>query len=251
MEAIEVVGLTKRFGKVTAVDDVSFRVGRGEILGLLGPNGAGKTTLIQLLLGLTTPTSGSAKVLGLAVGEDRSRILARCNFASAYVWLPPNLTVKENLRVFGRLYGIRRPEAQISELLHLFEIPEVLDRVTGSLSSGQQTRVNLCKALLTEPEVLFLDEPTASLDPHIGEKVRATLRRIQRDRQVTMIYTSHNMREVERLCDRIVFLSRGRVVTEGSPAEILDRARETSLDEVFIRIARDGDLRDVAEDGRA
>lgn len=245
---IEVRELTKRFGAVTAVDRLSFSISRGEIFGLLGPNGAGKTTTIQLLLGLTTPTSGSARVLGLDLRTHRHEILARVNFSSAYISLPSNLTVRQNLAVFARLYGIRRMEAQrrIGALLELFEVPEVADRTTGALSSGQLTRVNLCKAFLNDPEVLFLDEPTASLDPDIADKVRTALKSIQRERGATMIYTSHNMREMELMCNRVLFLARGRAVTEGSPREVIERANTASLEEVFIAIARDGELRDVA-----
>ncbi len=244
---IEVTALTKRFGTVTAVDGVSFGADRGEILGLLGPNGAGKTTTIQMLLGLTRPTSGEARVLGLDIRTHRREVLARVNFSSAYVSLPSNLTARENLTVFARLYGLRRPAAKIASLLELFEIPDARDRVTGALSSGQISRLNLCKAFLNDPEVLFLDEPTASLDPHMADKVRTTLVALQKERGVTMIYTSHNMLEVERMCDRVLFLARGKVVTEGRPADIREQARRGTLEEVFIDLARDGSLRDARE----
>jgi ABC-2 type transport system ATP-binding protein len=239
---IEVENLTKRFDVVTAVRDLSFAVRRGEILGLLGPNGAGKTTTIQLLLGLTTPTSGTIRLFGLELPENRRAILKRVNFSSAYVSLPFNLSVRENLDVFGRLYGVSDRRAKIAELLELFEIPGVADTVTGRLSSGQVTRVNLCKAFLNDPEVLFLDEPTASLDPDIAEKVRAALKRVQRERGATIVYTSHNMREIELVCDRVIFLSHGTLVAEGTPSEILQRADAESLEKVFITIARAGDL---------
>jgi ABC-2 type transport system ATP-binding protein len=243
-EIIEVRELTKRFGAVTAVDGLSFDVRRGEILGLLGPNGAGKTTTIQMLLGLTTPTSGSIRIFGQDLQKARRAILQRVNFSSAYVALPSNLTVRENLTIFARLYGIRKPEQRITEALALFGLPEAASRITGGLSSGQLTRINLCKAFLNEPEVLFLDEPTASLDPDIADKVRTTLQEIQRKRQVTMIYTSHNMREIEILCDRVIFLSRGAKVAEGPPGEVVSRTRSGSLEELFITIARDGELFD-------
>jgi len=240
--AVEVRGLTKRFGDVTAVDGLSFDVRRGEIFGLLGPNGAGKTTTIQLLLGLVTPTSGTIRILDLALPRFRREILRRVNFSSTYVSLPPNLTVFENLNVFARLYGVPKPRAKIAELLELFEVPTIRGKVTGSLSSGQLTRLNLCKAFLNDPEVLFLDEPTSSLDPDIADKVRTILRRIQREQGVTMLYTSHNMPEVERMCDRVAFVARGALVTEGTPREVVERARRSSLEEVFITIARDGGL---------
>jgi ABC-2 type transport system ATP-binding protein len=162
------------------------------------------------------------------------------NFSSAYISLPFNLSVRENLNVFARLYGVRDRERRIRELLELFEIAEVAATVTGKLSSGQVTRVNLCKAFLNDPEVLFLDEPTASLDPDIAEKVRGALKLVQRERGVTIIYTSHNMHEVELVCDRVIFLSRGRLVAEGTPREIIEQADEESLEQVFITIARSG-----------
>jgi ABC-2 type transport system ATP-binding protein len=243
---IEVWELAKRFGDVVAVDGLSFEVRRGEIFGLLGPNGAGKTTTIQLLLGLTTPTSGSARVLGMDVTRETRRVLQRVNFSSAYISLPSNLTVRQNLKVFCRLYGIRRADERVRELLELFDIPGIADRATGALSSGQLTRVNLCKAFVNHPEVLFLDEPTASLDPDIADKVRTALKRLQREQDVSIVYTSHNMREVEILCDRVLFISRGKAVAQGSPREVVERANGASLEEVFIAIARDGELRDTA-----
>jgi ABC-2 type transport system ATP-binding protein len=244
---IQVTGLTKRFGATTAVDGLSFTVARGEILGLLGPNGAGKTTTLQLLLGLTTPSAGEARVFGLDVQRHRYQVLQRVNFSSAYISLPTNLTAWENLHVFARLYGLRRPRPKVLALAETFGIADLLDRVTGALSSGQLTRLNLCKAFLNDPEVLFLDEPTASLDPDIADTVRNALRAQQRQREVTIIYTSHNMREVEVLCDRILFLARGRAVAEGSPREVIERARQASLEDVFIRIARDGRLTDARD----
>jgi ABC-2 type transport system ATP-binding protein len=230
--------LRKCFGDLTAVDGITLELRRGEILGLLGPNGAGKTTTIQLLLGLTTPTEGEIELFGLDLARHRREILQRVNFSSTYVSLPSNLTVWENLNVFARLYGVRRPRQRIDELLELFGIPEVRNRVMGALSSGQQTRIHLAKALINEPEILFLDEPTASLDPDISEKVREVLRRVRTERGVSMIYTSHNMAEVELMCDRVVFVSGGRIVTEGTPAEIVQRASSRSLEDLFISIAR-------------
>jgi ABC-2 type transport system ATP-binding protein len=244
---IEVQGLTKRFGSVVAVADLSFSVRRGEIFGLLGPNGAGKTTTIQLLLGLTTPTAGTIRVFGLDLPKHRRAILQRVNLAATHVSLPTNLTVWENLNVFARLYGIRKPRAKIEELLELLDMTPLARRVTGTLSSGQITRLNLCKALLNDPEILFLDEPTASLDPEVAARVRDILRRIQRTRGITMVFTSHNMREVEALCDRILFLARGRAVAQGTPEEVRARFRTQSLEEAFIVLARDERLYDVGE----
>ncbi len=237
---IKVSNLCKCFGQVIALDGISFSVHKGEILGLLGPNGAGKTTTIHMLLGLITPTSGTVEILGRSMPGSRLEILKRINFSSAYISLPANLTVRENLVIFARLYGIAKPARKISELLEIFEIEETLHRVTGRLSSGQLTRLNLCKSFLNDPEILFLDEPTASLDPDIAAKVREQLQRLQRERQVSMIYTSHNMDEIEAMCERVIFMSRGRIIMEGDPREITRKADKKSLEELFIAIARNG-----------
>ncbi|MBW2506137.1 MAG: ABC transporter ATP-binding protein [Deltaproteobacteria bacterium] len=238
----EIKGLTKRFGKLTALDMLSFSVCKGNILGLLGPNGAGKTTAIHCMLGLVKPSSGSIRILGFDINQHRRRILSQVNFSSAYTALPSNLTVRENLTVFARLYGLRSARKRLESLLELFEIEETADRITGSLSSGQLTRLNLCKAFLNEPEILFLDEPTASMDPDIAAKVRKRLHELQRQRGLTMIYTSHNMQEVEQMCDRVIFLAKGRIVMQGSPAEIIKQSKSRSLEDLFIAIARNGHL---------
>jgi len=239
---VQVEHLRKEFNGTVAVADVSFHVGSGEIVGVLGPNGAGKTTTIQVLLGLTTPTSGSVRVFGLDLERHRCEILHRCNFCSAYTALPANLRVRENLRVMGGLYGVPDLFRKMDELLALFEIGHLKDKTTGQLSSGESTRVNLCKALLNTPELLLLDEPTASLDPNIADKVRKLLRKIQREQGITMIYTSHNMRDVEEVCDRVLFLHRGRIIAEGTPQEVIAKFNQKSLEEVFITVARSGDL---------
>jgi ABC-2 type transport system ATP-binding protein len=246
---IAVTQLTKRFDGAAAVNNLSFTVMPGQIFGLLGPNGAGKTTTIHLLLGLITPTSGQACLFGLDVRQHRRAVLQRVNFSSAYVSLPTNLTVWENLYVFARLYGMHKPQKKIASLLELFEMPHVATTVTGALSSGQLTRLHLCKAFINDPDILFLDEPTASLDPDIAVKVRATLRHMQRERRVTIVYTSHNMREIEHMCDEVLFLARGQAVTQGAPQDVIARTRTASLEEVFITIARDGRLQDMADTG--
>ncbi len=238
----EVSQLTKRFGGLTALDSLSFKVCRGDILGLLGPNGAGKTTAIHCMLGLITPSSGSIRIMGHDIARHRRKILAQVNFSSAYTALPSNLTVRENLIVFARLYGLKSAWERINTLLELFEIEETKDQITGSLSSGQLTRLNLCKAFLNDPEILFLDEPTASLDPDIAAKVRERLQELQRQRGLTMIYTSHNMQEVEQMCDRVIFLAKGRIVMQGPPAEIIRNSKSRSLEDLFITIARNGHL---------
>jgi ABC-2 type transport system ATP-binding protein len=238
---LRVAELRKTFDGVTAVDGISFEVGTGEILGLLGANGAGKSTTLQILLGLTTPTSGKVEVFGMDLNRHRIEILQRCNFSSAYTGLPANLKVWENLVVFAKLYEVRHARKKIDSLLELMEIGHLRDHVTGHLSSGESTRVHLAKALLNDPELLLLDEPTASLDPDIADKVRKILRRIQTERGISMVYTSHNMRDVEEVCDRVVFLHRGRVLAAGSSAEIKAHFERSSLEDVFIRVAREGD----------
>lgn len=239
---VEVQNLRKVFGDFTAVDDLSFNIQPGEIVGLLGANGAGKTTAIHILLGLTTPTSGTVRLFGLDLAKNRTAILQRCNFSSAYSNLPMNLRVWENLRVFSLLYNVPDWKKKSRELLDLFEISHLKDHISGHLSSGEATRLNLCKALLNDPQLLLLDEPTASLDPDMADKLRKSLRRIQRERGIAMLYTSHNMRDVEEICDRVLFLSRGRLIGSGTAREILTQFRQKSLEDVFIAVARGGDL---------
>ncbi len=244
---LAVDGLRREFadGSV-AVADLSFRVCRGEVVGLLGANGAGKTTAMHIILGLVTPTAGSVRIFGMDPVKDREAILRRCNFASAYTGLPGNLLVWQNLMVFGKLYGVKNLRNRIAELLGMFEIGHLRDRLTSHLSAGEATRLHLCKALLNEPGLLMLDEPTASLDPDIADKVRKILRRIQRERGIAILYTSHNMRDIEEVCDRVIFMHKGKVVTEGTPAQVVSGFRENSMENVFIRIVRGGDLEEAA-----
>lgn len=244
MRPVSVNNLWKRFGETTAVKGVSFEAERGEIVGLLGPNGAGKTTTIHMLLGLTSQDSGTISILGMEMPRDRYKILQRVNFASAYVSLPGNLTIDESLYVYAKLYNVSNPKQRAREVLKELEVDLPGTSLIGTLSAGQKTRLNLCKALLNHPDVLFLDEPTASLDPDIAIKVRQLLKKLQRDHGTTIIYTSHYMHEVEELCDRAIFLARGTIVATGTPREIRERSNLTSLEEVFVTIARDGELRD-------
>lgn len=238
--AITVQHLSKRFGALVVVEDLSFSVAPGEIVGFLGPNGAGKTTTLGILLGLLLPTRGRIHVLGLPMPEERQRILARVNFSSPYVALPGNLTVRENLTVFAHLYGVRHARQRIGALLERFGLSEMRDRPAGRLSSGESTRLGLVKALLNDPAILFLDEPTASLDPDAAERVRDTLREVRAERGVTIFYTSHNMQEVERLSDRILFLHQGRLIAEGPPGEVLRRFERDTLEHMFLDVARQG-----------
>lgn len=239
---MQVSRVEKKFGAFTAVSDVSFTVKRGEILGLMGANGAGKTTLIQMLLGLLRPTGGTIRIFGMDPEKDRISILKRANFSSAYVAMPYNLKVWENLDVFAGLYRVKNSKQKIDHLLDLFGVKHLKNRMTGRLSSGESTRVNLCKALLNDPEILFLDEPTASLDPDIADKVRKLLAQYKRENNTTMIYTSHNMRDVEELCDRIIFVAGGKVIADGRTEDVLNKFEKSSLEELFIKIARDGEI---------
>lgn len=236
---LHVTNLNKRFGDFTAVDDISFAIKPGEILGLLGPNGAGKTTTIHMLLGLITPTSGSISMFGLNLATHREQILQQVNFSSTYISLPLALTVEENLWVVARLYGMVDIARRVDEVVKKLEMDEFRHKVTRKLSSGQMTRLTLAKAFLTEPKILFLDEPTASLDPDIAHKIRALLKEEQRSAGLSILYTSHNMREMEEMSDRIIFLQRGKIVAEGTAQEIVTRFGEADLEEVFLKIARE------------
>ncbi len=233
--------LTKRFGEFTAVDGVSFEIRPGEILGLLGPNGAGKTTTIQMLLGLVTPTSGSIEVFGLNLSTSRETILQQVNFSSTYIAMPQSLTVEENLWVVARLYGVSDIAQRIDRVVKKLEMDEFRHKVTRKLSSGQMTRLTLAKAFLTEPRILFLDEPTASLDPDIAYKIRSLLKEERQSSGLSILYTSHNMREMEEMSDRIIFLQRGRLVAEGTAQAIVEQFGKADLEEVFLKLARESD----------
>ncbi len=222
-----------------AVNGISFRVASGSVTALLGGNGAGKTTTIAMIMGLVTPTSGTVTVLGAPMPRQRHRVLHRMNFESPYVDMPMRLTVRQNLTVFGKLYGVGDVAQRISELGAQFDLNGFLDRPTGKLSSGQKTRVSLAKALLNHPEILLLDEPTASLDPDTADWVRAELERYRDARGATILLASHNMAEVERLCDRVIMMKRGEIVDDAPPDRLLARYGRENLEEVFLDIARD------------
>jgi len=242
---VVVDGLHKTYGAVEALKGLSFTAGAGEILGLLGPNGAGKTTAIHISLGMLTPTRGRVAVLGLSPFDNKYDLYPRINFSSAYVQLPFNIKAEKNLLIFARLYGVPRPKEKVRALMERFQITRLAGKITGALSSGEQTRLNLCKSLLNDPEVLFLDEPTASLDPDMADRVRETLRVLQQETGMTMIYTSHNMAEVESLCHRVLFVHHGEKVSEGTPAQVRDQFQKESLEKVFIHLARGGELTDA------
>lgn len=239
---IETKNLCKVYPETKALDNLSLSLNRGEILGLLGPNGAGKTTAIHILLGLLTPTSGEVTVFGTAPLKNRYSIAKRLNFSSAYAQLPSNLKVIENLTIFSKIYNVRQYREKINTLLELFEVSHLKNRLTGVLSAGEKTRLNLAKCFLNDPELLLLDEPTASLDPEMADTVRKTLKKIQVEKNMGIIYTSHNMPEVEEICDRILFIHEGRTIAAGSPKDIIANFKSNTLEQVFIKIVRSGDL---------
>jgi len=239
--AIKVERLVKIYRKVPAVDAISFSITPGSITGLLGGNGAGKTTTIAMIMGLLVPTSGRVTVLGADMPQQRYRVLRRMNFESPYVEMPMRLTIRQNLKVFGMLYGVPGLRDRIEELGEALDLTELLDRPTGRLSAGQKTRVSLAKSLINFPDLLLLDEPTASLDPDTADWVRARLERYCRERQATVLLASHNMAEVERLCERVIIMKRGRIEDDDTPAQLLARYGRRTLEEVFLDVARGRD----------
>jgi ABC-2 type transport system ATP-binding protein len=236
---VEVRNLTKRFHDFTAVDNISFDIKEGEILGLLGPNGAGKTTTIHMLLGLITPTVGSIHMFGMDLAKHRETILRQVNFSSTYISMPFSLTVEENLKVIARLYELKHIQRRIDDIVKKLEMEDIRHKLTRKLSSGQMSRLTLAKAVMTEPKVLFLDEPTASLDPDIVNKIKSFLKEYQRSEGLSILYTSHNMREMEEMSNRIIFLQRGKIVAEGTAPEIIQRYGQRDLEEVFLKLARE------------
>ncbi len=246
MNVITVTNLTKRYDATLAVDGVSFDVAAGGTLGLLGGNGAGKTTTIAMLLGLLIPTAGEITILGHNMARDRFAALARMNFSSPYVSLPGRLSVRENLQVYGHLYSVRGIAARIAELARELDLEALLERPAGALSAGQKTRVALAKSLINRPDVLLLDEPTASLDPDTADLVRSWLERYRAETGCTILLASHNMAEVERLCSDVVMLKKGRIVDRGTPADLLERYGRDDLEQVFLDIARDRGIQEVA-----
>lgn len=236
---LSVASLCKSYAHVTAVEQVSFAVRRNEIVGLLGPNGAGKTTTINMILGVLAPTSGTIRIAGIDIAKRRSQALAHTNFAAVYATLPGNLTVTQNLRFFGLIYGIADLGRRIETLLEKFDLQSLRNTRCGVLSSGEQTRVALAKALLNRPELLLLDEPTASLDPAAAQTVRQQIRELARKENCGILWTSHNMYEVEEVCDRVLFLSHGKILLEGDPRALPAQHGAHSLEELFIQLARE------------
>jgi ABC-2 type transport system ATP-binding protein len=238
-EILSVTDLHKNYGAITAVSGISFAVKRGEIVGLLGPNGAGKTTTINMLLSVLAPTSGHIHIEGIDLAKERSKALSRTNFAAVYAPLPGNLTVVQNLRIFGMIYGVKDVIARIEALLTQFDLNALRNTKCGALSSGEQTRAALAKAMLNMPQLLLLDEPTASLDPATARDIRAQIRTFATEENGAVLWTSHNMNEVQEVCDRVLFLSRGRILLSGNPKSLPKEHGKATLEELFIAVARE------------
>ena len=236
---LEVKNLVKKFNSTIAVNNISFEIEKNNTLGLLGPNGCGKTTSIGMMLGLITPTSGKIFIDGIKLNsENRIKLLSLINFASPYIELPKKLTVRQNLEVYARLYGVSNKVERIEELVEDLNLSKFLDKNTGELSSGQKNRVSLAKSLINKPKLLFLDEPTASLDPDVGDFVREYLEKYKNKNELTLLLASHNMKEVERLCSKIIMMKQGKIVDEGTCEELINKHGRKNLEDTFLKIAR-------------
>ena len=239
---LEVKNLVKKFKSAVAVNSINFEIKKNKTLGLLGPNGCGKTTSIGMMLGLITPTSGEILIDGVTLQhKNRIELLSLMNFASPYIELPKKLTVKQNLEIYARLYGVKKISDRIEEMIEDLNLKNFFNKITGELSSGQKNRVSLAKSLINKPKLLFLDEPTASLDPDVGDFVREYLEKYKKNNELTILLASHNMTEVERLCDSIVMMKKGKIVDKGTCEEIIVKHGRKNLEETFLKIARSHD----------
>ena len=236
---LKVKNIFKKFNSLIAVNDISFDIEKNKTMGLLGPNGCGKTTSIGMMLGLITPTSGQIFIDGIVLEpKSRIRLLSLMNFASPYIELPKKLTVKQNLEVYARLYGVKEINVRVNEMIEDLNLQNFLNKKTGELSSGQKNRVALAKSLINKPKLLFLDEPTASLDPDVGDFVREYIEKYKKNNELTILLASHNMREVERLCDQIIMMKKGEIVDSGTCNELIEKHGRENLEETFLKIAR-------------
>ena len=235
---VEVKNLRKNYGEKEAVKSISFKINENEILGLLGPNGSGKTTTIGMMLGLLKPTSGDILIEGKKIEENRIEILKKINFISPYIELPKKLTVKQNLIVFGKLYKINKLDERIDYLTSRLRLEDILNRITGELSSGQKNRASLAKSLINDPKVLLLDEPTASLDPEIGDFIRSFLEKYKKEKKISILLASHNMNEVTRLCKSILMMKDGKLIDSGNPEILIQKHGRKNLEEVFLKLSR-------------
>ena len=235
---VELKNLRKKYASKEAVKGISFNIKENEILGLLGPNGCGKTTTIGMLLGLLKPTAGEIKIDNMNFEKNRIDILSKINFISPYIELPKKLTVKQNLIVYGKLYNIKNLEHQIQYLTEKLRLEELLNRITGELSSGQKNRASLAKALINKPKVLFLDEPTASLDPEVGDFIRGFIEKYKQENKISILLASHNMNEVNRLCKSVLMMNNGQIIDQGSPESLITKHGRKNLEEVFLKLSR-------------
>ncbi len=237
--AIEINNLNKQYRNTLAVKNINFKINKGAIIGLLGPNGCGKSTTIGMMLGLIKPTSGTVVINGQNIENNRTSLLEKMNFISPYVELPKKLTVEENLKVYGRLYGVKNLKDKIYNLMKKLNLTQFITRKTGELSSGQKNRVSLAKALINDPEILLLDEPTASLDPDVGDYIREIIEDFAANKGTTILLASHNMNEVERLCDEVMMMKNGEIIDKGKSIDLIDKHGRKNLEEVFLKIVRE------------
>ena len=236
---LEVIGLSKIYDKKKAVKDISFKVNKNEIIGILGPNGCGKTTTIGMILGLLKPTRGKVLINGIEIEKKRVELLNNLNFISPYIELPKKLTVKQNLIVYGKLYDVKNLTSKIEYLSEKLRLGEIINKITGELSSGQKNRVSLAKSIINDPLVLLLDEPTASLDPETGDFVRSFLEDYQKERETSILLASHNMSEVERLCSSVLMMNSGSIIDQGSTEELINKHGRKNMEEVFLKLTRE------------
>ena len=235
---LEVINLSKSYNTKEAVKDISFRINRNEIIGILGPNGCGKTTTIGMILGLLKPSQGKVLINGIEIENNRVDLLNKLNFISPYIELPKKLTVRQNLEVYGRLYDIKNLKGKIDYLSEKLRLNELINKITGELSSGQKNKVSLAKSIINDPTVLLLDEPTASLDPETGDFVRNFLEEYQKENQTSILLASHNMIEVERLCSSVLMMNNGSIIDKGSPKELIEKHGRKNMEEVFLKLTR-------------
>ena len=236
---LEVIKLSKVYNKIGAVKDISFKVNKNEIIGILGPNGCGKTTTIGMILGLLKPTSGKALINGKDVETNRVDSLNDLNFISPYIELPKKLTVKQNLEVYGRLYDVKNLKTKIEYLSETLRLKEIINKLTGELSSGQKNRVSLAKSIINDPSVLLLDEPTASLDPETGDYIRCFLESYQKEKGTSILLASHNMNEVERLCSSVLMMNKGLIIDQGTPSQLIKKHGRKNMEEVFLKLSKE------------
>ena len=236
---LEVIGLTKDYDGKDAVKDISFKLNQNEIIGILGPNGCGKTTTIGMILGLLKPSKGKVLINGAEIENQREDILNKINFISPYIELPKKLTVRQNLEVYGRLYDIKKIKKKIEYISEKLRLNEIIDKITGELSSGQKNRVSLAKSIINDPIVLLLDEPTASLDPETGDFVRTFLENYQKEKKTSILLASHNMAEVERLCSFTIMMNKGSIIDQGKPGELIKKHNKNNMEEVFLKLTKE------------